>query len=486
LSKSGSNHFSKRKSEVDVIILGVGTCGEDLALQLLGAGLSVVGIEANLVGGECPYWACLPSKMMIRAAHTLQEARRVPKLAGQAVVTPDWNPVAARIRAEATGGWEDSVAVARFESRGGHLVHGWGRLTGPRTVAVGDQSFTARRGIVIATGSQPAIPPIPGLSKVDYWTTHEVIEAEKLPESIVILGGGAVGCELGQVLARFGVKVKIVEREERLLPAEEPEASAALAAAFTAEGIGVYTGMAAKKVDADNGSIIVTLDKGVELSAERLLVATGRKVDLSNLGLESAGIQNRGKYLDVDERMRVADGIWGMGDVTGKGMFSYVALYQAAIIAAEILGGKHPSARYEALPRVTITDPEVGSVGITEAEARSKELDVVVVVKQLSATFRGWLDVANNGVLKLIADRRTGVLLGATAVGPRGGELLGLFSLAVHERITLESLKNMIYAFPTFYGGIGEAIGAYGRGLATVFEPDYEGFEIVDSTGIGE
>lgn len=471
-------------ADVDVIVLGVGTSGEDLSLRLLGAGLSVVGIEASLVGGECPYWACLPSKMMIRAANALHEARRVNDLAGHAEVAPDWAPVAARIRAEATGGWDDSIAVARFEERGGRLVHGRGRLTGPRTVTVGDESFTARRGIVIATGSQAAIPQIPGLSSVDFWTTHDVIAAERLPESLIVLGGGAVGCELGQVLARFGVEVTIVEARERLLPAEEPEASAALADALTAEGIAVLTGAVVRGVTSRDGAIVMALDGGVELAGERLLVATGRKVDLSGLGLESAGLDGTAPFLAVDERMRVADEIWAMGDVTGKAMFTHVALYQSAIIAAELLGEEHPSARYDAVPRVTFTDPEVAAVGMTEAEALANGVDVVVAVKQLPATFRGWLHVAGGGVVKLIADRETGVLVGATAAGPRAAEMLGMLTLAVHGRASLAELRSMIYAFPTFYGGIGEAVGAYGRGLATVIDPAYTGFKMLDRAGV--
>jgi pyruvate/2-oxoglutarate dehydrogenase complex dihydrolipoamide dehydrogenase (E3) component len=468
---------------VDVVVLGVGTCGEDLSLRLLGAGLDVVGIEAALVGGECPYWACLPSKMMIRAASTLQEARRVEGLAGQAEVRPDWSLVAARVRAEATGGWDDSVAVARFEGRGGRLVHGRGKLTGPRSVTVGDECFTARRGIVIATGSRPALPPIPGLTEVGFWTTHDVIQAERLPTSILVLGGGAVGCELAQVLARYGVGVTIIEAAERLLPSEEPEASAAVEAAFTAEGMGVHTGAAAERVGSRDGSIIVTLTGGAELAAERLLVATGRRVDLSGLGLESAGLDGTAPSLQVDGRMRAADGIWAMGDVTGKAMFTHMALYQSAIVAAGILGEDHPPARYDAVPRATFTDPEVGAVGMTEAEARAAGLDVVVAVKQVPATFRGWLHVSSGGIIKLIADRQSGLLVGSTAVGPHGGEMLGLLSLAVHARVPLDELRSMIYAFPTFYGGIGEAVGAYGRGLATVIDPAYRGFEMLDAVG---
>jgi pyruvate/2-oxoglutarate dehydrogenase complex dihydrolipoamide dehydrogenase (E3) component len=473
-------------ADVDVVVLGVGTCGEDLSLRLLGAGLRVVGIEAALVGGECPYWACLPSKMMIRAASVLQEARRVGGMAGQAQVTPDWDPVAARVRAEATGGWDDSVAVERFEGHGGRLVHGRGVLTGPRTVTVGDESFTARRGIVIATGSKPAIPPIPGLAEVDFWTTHDVIQLERLPKSMVVLGGGAVGCELGQVLARFGVDVTVVEAADRLLPAEEPEVSEAVEAAFAAEGIDVHTGAAAQRVGSRDGSIVVTLAGGAEIASERLLVATGRRVDLTGLGLEAAGLDGEARFIQVDERMRAADGIWAMGDVTGVALFTHVALYQSAIVAADILGEDHPPARYDAVPRVTFTDPEVGAVGMTEADAAAAGLDVVVAVKQLPATFRGWLHVSGGGIIKLIADRKTGLLVGATAVGPHGGEMLGLLSLAVHARVPLAELRSMIYAFPTFHGGIGEAVGAYGRGLATVLDPAYQGFEMLDGVGAAE
>jgi pyruvate/2-oxoglutarate dehydrogenase complex dihydrolipoamide dehydrogenase (E3) component len=382
-----------------------------------------------------------------------------------------------------TGGWDDSTAVKRFEGRGGRLVHGRGRLAGPRSVTVGDQTFTARRGIVIATGSQPAIPPIPGLAEVDFWTTHDVIELEKLPRSLIVLGGGAVGCELGQVLARFGVDVTMVEAADRLLPAEEPEASAALETAFAAEGIAVHTGAAAQRVGSRDGSIVVTLAGGAEIAGERLLVATGRKIDLSGLGLEAAGLDGTARSIPVDERMRAADGMWAMGDVTGKAMFTHVALYQSAIVAAEILGEKHPPARYDAVPRATFTDPEVGAVGLTEAQALAAGLDVIAVVKQLPATFRGWLHASGGGIIKLVADRQTGVLVGATAAGPHGGEMLGLLSLAVHARLPLAELRSMIYAFPTFYGGIGEAVGAYGRGLATVIDPGYEGFTALDAAG---
>jgi pyruvate/2-oxoglutarate dehydrogenase complex dihydrolipoamide dehydrogenase (E3) component len=471
-----------RDDNVDVVVLGVGTSGEDLSLQLLDAGLKVVGIESALVGGECAYWACLPSKMMIRAANVLQESTRVNELAGHAEVKPDWNPVARRVR-EATGGWDDTFAVERFEKRGGRLVHGRGKLTGPRTVSVGDESFTARIGVVIATGSEPAIPSIQGIDQVDYWTTHDVIQLERLPKSMIVLGGGTVGCELGQVLARFGVQITIVEAAERLLPAEEPQVGEVVEAAFADGGIAVYTGEMVEQVRPSNGAISLALTGGKEVTGERLLLATGRKVDLSRLGLESVGLDDKANFISVDERMRAADGIWALGDVTGKGMFTHVALYQSAIIAADILGKDHPPARYDAVPRTTFTDPEVASVGMRESDAQAAGLDVVSSLKQLSGTFRGWLHAVDKGLIKLVVNRESGILVGATVVGPQAGEMIGMLTLAIHAQIALEDLRTMIYAFPTFYGGIGEALGAYGRGVTTVLDPEYSGLEVLDEAG---
>jgi pyruvate/2-oxoglutarate dehydrogenase complex dihydrolipoamide dehydrogenase (E3) component len=353
-------------------------------------------------------------------------------------------------------------------------------------VTVEDESFTARIGVVIATGSKPAIPPIPGLAEVDYWTTHDLMQSESLPKSLIVLGGGAVGCELGQVLRRFGVDVTMVEAADRLLPAEEPEASQTVQAAFGDEGIQVITGAAAQQVQARDGSIVVKLDGDTEVAGERLLVATGRTVDLNDLGLESADLNSAAKYIQVDERMHAADGIWAMGDVTGKGLFTHVALYQSAIIAADILGEHHPPARYDAVPRAIFTDPEVGAVGMTESEALAAGLDVSIIVKQIPATFRGWLHGTGYGIIKLIADQKTGALLGGTVAGPHGAEMLGLLGLAVHARISVTELRSMIYAFPTFYGGFGEAVGAYGRGLSTVIDPTYHGFEVFDALGIVE
>ena len=457
----------------DVVILGLGTGGEDLSLQLLNAGLDVVGIEPALLGGECAYGGSMAFVTVSLRSITIQEARRVDGVAGHADVAADWSPVANRIRTEATGDWDDSIAVQRFEGSGGRFVRGRGCLTGPKTVAVNGTTYEARLGIVIATGSSPFIPPIPGLSDVDYWTTHEAIAADTLPASLVILGGGAVGCELGQVFSRFGVEVTIVEGQDRLLVNEEPEASEIVRSVFDSEGIGVHFGARAERIEASGNSIAVTLGDGTVLNAERLLVATGRSVDLDGLGLDAAGLDASGRFVEVDDRMRASDGIWAMGDVTGKGMFTHVVVHHASIIAAEIIGNDPPPADYAALPRVTFTDPEVGSVGLTEADARAAGVDVVVTTKSVPATFRGWLHgPGSDGVIKLVVDRDTGLLIGATSVGPRGGDVLGMLATAVHAKVPITTLQHMIYAYPTFYGGIGEAVGAYARGIGKVIDPD--------------
>lgn len=457
----------------DVIVLGMGTCGEDAALRLTGAGLDVVGIEARLIGGECPYWACLPSKSMIRSSNLVTEARRADGLVGSVRVEPDWRVIAARIRSEITGDWDDSGAVARFESKGGRFIRGWAKITAPNTVEVNDISVTARRGIVLATGSQPLIPPVPGLSDIEYWTNHEAIEAEELPESLAILGGGPVGCELGQVFARFGVAVTIIEGEPRLLKSEEPEASELVATALAEDDVTLRLGLRAESVADDGGRVLTQLGDGSTVSAERLLVATGRKADADGAGVAAAGASTNRGFVEVDGLMRAADGLWAIGDVTGKGLLTQVAQYQGMIAVEDILGARPRPADYSAIPRATFTDPEVGGVGMTESEARSAGHDVYVLVKDLRATFRGWLHATGNaGLIKLVADRSQDRLLGASVVGPRATDLLGFVSLAVQQQTPLTDLVNMIYAFPTFYGGIGEALGAYGRGVVRVLDPD--------------
>ncbi|CAN5260303.1 NAD(P)/FAD-dependent oxidoreductase [soil metagenome] len=444
----------------DVVVIGMGPGGEDVAGRLAEAGLDVVGIDWELVGGECPYWGCIPSKMMIRAAHLLAEARRIPGMAGDATVTPDWAPVAQRIRDEATDDWDDTVAVERFEGKGGRFIRGTGQITGPREVTVGDQVITAQSGIVVASGTSAAIPPIGGLRDVDFWTNREAIEAEELPASLAVLGGGAIGVELAQSFARFGTTVTIIEALDRLVPAEEPEAGALLAEVFCDEGIDVRAGISVTGVSAAGDGVRIELGDGDTIEAARLLVATGRRADLATVGLGAAGIDDTQRWVPVDEHQRVADGICAVGDITGKGAFTHVAMYQSAIAVADILGQEHPPAQYRALPRATFTDPEIGSVGQTEDQAREAGVAVAVGSTKVPHTARGWLHKAgNDGFIKLVADSDRDVLVGATAMGPNGGEVLGLLTLAVHAEIPIPTLRQMIYAYPTFHKGVEDALG---------------------------
>ncbi|MEP7023985.1 MAG: NAD(P)/FAD-dependent oxidoreductase [Actinomycetota bacterium] len=445
--------------DVDVVVIGLGPGGEYAGATLARAGLAVAGVEARLVGGECPYWGCVPSKMMIRAADLLAEGRRIPGLAGTAQITPSWAPVARRISGEATDSWDDAVAADRFTGQIAQLPRGHGRITAPGQVTVDGEVLRARRGIIIATGTVPAVPPVPGLAGTPHWTNHEAIETEQVPQSLVVLGGGAIGAELAQVFARFGARVDIVEAARRLLPAEEPQSGQLLAQVFGREGIGVHTGAGAEQVRHDGHQFTVTLTGGTELTAAQLLVATGRRADLAAFGAGAAGLDEQAHFVPVDDHLRAAPGVWAVGDVTGKGAFTHMSMYQAGIVVADILGEPHHPAEYHAVPRVTFTDPEIGSVGLTEASARKQGLTVRTGSSPAPESSRGWIHQAgNDGFVKLVEDAGRGVLVGATSAGPAGGEVLSMLVLAVHAGVPVPRLKQMIYAYPTFHRTVDAAL----------------------------
>jgi pyruvate/2-oxoglutarate dehydrogenase complex dihydrolipoamide dehydrogenase (E3) component len=444
--------------DVDAIVLGMGPGGDDVAGRLAEAGMSVVGIEANLVGGECPYWGCVPSKMMVRAAGLLAEAARLPGMAGTATAAPGWGTVARRVR-EATDDWDDAVAVDRFRAKGGHLVRGWGVVEGPGRVRVGDSLIEARSALVVATGSSPSVPAVPGLAATPYWTNREAIECGELPSSLVVLGGGSIGAELGQVFARFGVEVHLVEAAERLISTEEPESSDTVRDALVADGVRVHTGARVTGADAGPDGFTLRLESGV-IAGERLLVATGRRPNLAAIGAGSLGVDVHGRGIPIDGRCRVRPGVWAIGDVTGIGAFTHLSMHHARIAADDILGREPGEASYHALPRVTFTDPEVGAVGMTEAQARAEGVEVAVACTELRSSARGWIHGPGNaGFVKLVQDRRRGVLVGATTAGPMGGEVLGLVALAVHARVPTEELARMIYAYPTFHRAVLATLG---------------------------
>jgi pyruvate/2-oxoglutarate dehydrogenase complex dihydrolipoamide dehydrogenase (E3) component len=447
--------------DVDVVVVGLGVGGEEAAGRLAEAGLYVVGVENTLVGGECPYWGCIPTKMMIRAGNALAEARRIPGLAGESSVQPDWTPVAKRVRDEATDTWDDKVAVDRFTGKGGHFVRGTAAITGPRRVRVDDQEFAASRAVIIATGTAAIIPPIDGLAGTPYWTNREAIEAATLPQSLIVLGGGAIGVELAQVMARFGVAVTIVEGGPGVLSMEEPESSQTAAEALTRDKVKILTGVRAEHVTHDDSSFSVTLTDGSELTAERLLVAAGRAARVQDIGLDTVGLDPTARFLSTDDRMRAGDKIWAVGDVTGNGAFTHMAMYEADIAVRDILGQGGPGADYRARPRVTFTDPEIGAVGMTEKQARDAGVDILVGYVPLPHVSRGFIHgPGNDGFIKLIADRERQVLIGGTTAGPAGGEMLGALSVAVHAEVPLATLGSTIWAYPTFHRGLGDALKA--------------------------
>jgi pyruvate/2-oxoglutarate dehydrogenase complex dihydrolipoamide dehydrogenase (E3) component len=447
-------------SSTDVIVIGLGPGGGEIAGRLLDAGLDVVGIERELVGGECPYWGCIPSKMIVRAAGALAEARRVPGLAGDVLVRPEFTLVADRIRAEATDDWDDAVAVKRFEKAGGRFLRGSGVIECPGQVRVGEKRVLAHKGIVVATGSVAVRPPIPGLAEAGYWTNREAIAATHAPESLVVLGGGAIGVELAQAFARFNTDVTVIEAAGRLLPSEEPEASALAEQALAADGVTVRTGRRAVGVSRDGWRHLV-LDDGSTVSAAELLVAVGRRPCIQGLGLRHYGIA--GPAVPVDPQMRAAAGLWAVGDVTGLGAFTHLAVHQGRVAAADILGEPTP-VEHAVVPRVTFTDPEIGSVGLAEDAARAAGLPVRVGGAPVSASSRGLVHGPGNlGLIKLVVDARRDLLVGATAAGPSGGEVLGMLALAVHARVPVSVLRTMITAYPTFHRGVFDALAALER-----------------------
>ncbi|AYF76422.1 NAD(P)/FAD-dependent oxidoreductase [Nocardia yunnanensis] len=445
---------------VDVVVVGMGPGGEDVATRLAKAGLSVVGVEGRLVGGECPYYACVPTKMMVRAAGALAEARRVGELAGTAAVQPDWGPVAARIRDEATDDWDDAAAVERFEKAGGRFVRGWGRISAPGEVTVatgdGERVFAAGRAIVLNPGTAPAIPSLDGLEGTPYWTNRDAVPATEVPESLIVLGGGPVGVEFAQIFARFGARVTVVGR---LVPRDEPEAGRLLADVFAREGIEVRSGAHGTAVRYDGQEFALELDSGETVRAARLLVATGRRTDLAALGIGAVGLDENAKSIPVDNRMRAADGVWAIGDVTGAGAFTHVSMYQARIAAQDILGDGDEVAAYHAVPRVTFTDPEIGAVGMTEEQARAAGLNVRIGYTEVPASVRGWIHKTDNdGFIKVVEDAARGVLVGATSAGPQGGEVLSALAVAVHAEVPTATLRQMILAYPTFHRAVESAL----------------------------
>jgi pyruvate/2-oxoglutarate dehydrogenase complex dihydrolipoamide dehydrogenase (E3) component len=457
--------------DFDLVVLGLGPGGEELAEKMASAGRSVLGVDPRLVGGECPYFGCIPSKMIVRGAGVLAESRRVDQLAGHAWDEPDLAPVATRIRDEATDDWNDTAAVERFESTGGIFARGAGRLAGRSDdgrlrVRIGDETHTAA-SVCVATGTAPAVPPIDGLADLPrgvddlVWTNREIVKAKVAPRSMVVIGGGAIGCELAQAFARFGTSVTIIEGAPHLLMPEEPEAGAVVADVFEREGVVVHQGVGVQSVARGGDGAVVTLADGTTATGEKVLVAAGRRPNLSDIGLETVGLDPKARALEVDDHMQVdgIDGLFAIGDVTGRAAFTHVAVWQARVLVAHLLRREEPFGGYHALAWATFTEPEVGRVGLTEQQARDKGLRVRVGRQEMASNSRGWIHgPGNDGFVKLVEDADRGVLVGATVVSPYGGELLGMLTLAVHAEVPVRTLATMHYAFPTLHRAVLEAV----------------------------
>jgi pyruvate/2-oxoglutarate dehydrogenase complex dihydrolipoamide dehydrogenase (E3) component len=442
--------------EFDVVCLGGGVAGEAIAAGLRDSGLTLAVVERELVGGECPYWGCVPSKTLLRSAETLSEADRARLLAASRVEwTVDFPKVSKRVLWMARD-LDDSRPAAALEATGARLFRGEGKLTDPRTVAVGSERLIARRAVVIANGSTAVIPPIPGLETVEFWTNRQAAIPRELPATLAILGGGAIGIELGQAFARLGSKVTVIEAGPTFLHLEEPEAGAALRPHLEADGITLMIGDPCIAVE-KRSTVVLHLKSGAEVSADRLLVATGRRANSE--GWSTAGIaQSERGWLKVDpETLEAQSGVFGAGDVTGLGGFTHLAYYHGQIVAAR-LRGEDALADHTAVPRVTFTDPEVASVGLSEAAARAKGIDVVVAGADPAETARGYIHDFHKGALKLVGDRERGVLIGATLVTPRAGEIVGELVLAIKLRTPLKTLADVIHPFPAFNRVLGQSL----------------------------
>jgi pyruvate/2-oxoglutarate dehydrogenase complex dihydrolipoamide dehydrogenase (E3) component len=427
----------------DAVVIGAGPAGEVVAGDLADGGMKVAVAERELVAGECSYWACIPSKTLLRPGEAVEGAKEAPG-AREAVTGPIDVGSALAWRDFMVSDWDDSGQVKWLDEKGIDLVRGSGRLDGPGRVVVGDRVLETER-VVVATGSTPKLPPIDGLSELDgVWTNREATGMKEVPESVTVLGAGPVGVEMSQVLHRFGARVALIEGARRALPREAEEAGLALEGALRDEGIDVRCGVHATSARWIDRQYVVTLEDGAELRSEKLLVATGRAPRVTDVGLDSVSVEWDEKAgLKVDDRLRAGDGIWAIGDVTGVALFTHVGKYQARVAARDMLG-KPAKADYRAIPRVVFTDPQVAAVGAAEGE-RTGTVQLAGVAR--TATYTREYD-KRPGFLTLVSDGET--LIGAYAVGPEAGEWLGQATLAIRAEVPLDVLRDTIQPFPSF------------------------------------
>jgi dihydrolipoamide dehydrogenase len=435
----------------DVLVIGAGPAGEVCAGRIGQRGRSVALIEQELVGGECTYYACMPSKALLRPGELLSEARRIPGAREAIDNGPDVAAVLHR-RDEIIHNRDDSWQLPWLEQHSVELVRGHARFDGERRVRIGDETLVARDAVVIATGSGPVMPPIPGLRESRPWTTREATTAERPPGRLAILGGGVAGVELAQAWATLGASVAVIEGMPRLLTREEPFAGQQVADALRTLGVELHLGMRAAAVERDNGGVSVSLDDGSRLAADELLVAIGRTPRTAELGLETIGLKP-GQRIEVDDQLRSPEHDWlfAIGDANGRGMLTHIGKYHARVVA-DVIDGRDVRAQHDGpdAPRVIFTDPQVAAVGLTLELARERGVNARAVdVDTQSTAGASFFGRDAAGTSRLVVDEGRRVIIGATFTGPEMAEFLQAATIAIVGEVTLDRLAHAVPAFPT-------------------------------------
>jgi len=421
--------------------------GEAAAGRLLKAGRRVAIIERELIGGECAYWACIPSKTLLRGPEVRAEASRAAGVATPAIDWPglrDYHDYMARHL-------DDSAQVKGYEQAGATVIKGPARLAGPGRVEAGGQLLEAEH-VVIATGSDPARPPVEGLDQVPVWTNREATNVRDVPSRVLLVGGSAVGTEMGQFYAGMGAQVTIVQRAGRLVDREDPRVGELAAQALTAQGVTIRTGVTPASARTANGTTVVTLDDGSQIETDVVILGAGRTPRTAGFGLDAAGAQLTGSgAIVVDDRCRAGPGLWAIGDVTGVSMFTHVAMYQGRVAADNILGRDH-RASYDGIPRVVFADPEIAAVGLTAAQAAARGIATAAAEISIpDAADRSWTYERDpRGAAGVLADRDRGVLIGAWAVAPLASEWIHYAALAIRAQIPISVLLDQVAQYPTY------------------------------------
>jgi pyruvate/2-oxoglutarate dehydrogenase complex dihydrolipoamide dehydrogenase (E3) component len=450
-----------------VVVLGAGSSGEHFvgALRRLDPGVEIVVVERELAGGECSYYACIPTKTLLRPGEVLEAARNAPGAAGAVTGDLDLDRVL-WWRDEVTDRRDDAWHAGWLAQQNAELVRGEAQVARPGVVIVGEREIEYAN-LVVATGSTPALPPIPGIEDVAYWTSRDAVWASGPPESLVVLGGGPVGVELTQYFHRLGTRATVVESSEHLLAKVDGEAGELLRSRFEHEGIQVVVEARAERVEPAGAGVRVHLSTGQSVEAERLLVATGRRPNVHDLGLEQLGVEITNDAIAVDERMCAADGVWAIGDPTGVALLTHVGKYQARVAAANVAGREY-RADYRAIPAAVFTDPQVASVGTTRGD------QIVTAIHQITGgRLTTYERPKRPGFLKLAADANDSIVVGAVAVGPESGEWIGQLTLAVRARVSVDTLLDTIQPYPTFSEAIFGALQGLEEVLRSASRPPH-------------